>query len=180
MTAMKKPELLAPAGDFEKLQMAIAYGADAVYIGGKQFSLRANAKNFDDDELRQAIAYAHDRNAKVYVGVNIFAHNRDFDGLEDYLRALKAMGADAVIVADLGVLAVARQIPGLEIHISTQANVTNYHSAQMYKDLGVSRVILARELSFDEISDITRRTTTVDATIVKGALTPGLDRKSVV
>jgi len=158
MAKMKKPELLAPAGDFEKLQMAIAYGADAVYVGGKQFSLRANAKNFDTDELRKAIAYAHSNNVKIYVSVNIFANNYDFNGLKEYLQALKEMGADAVIIADLGVLNIARQIPGLEIHISTQANITNYQSAMLYKNLGASRVILARELSLDEIAEITLKT----------------------
>jgi len=158
---MKKPELLAPAGDLEKLQMAIAYGADAVYLGGKQFSLRANATNFDTDELQKAITYAHSNNVKVYVGVNIFAHNQDFDGLKDYLQSLKDMGADAIIVADLGVFNIARQIPGLEIHISTQANITNYQSAMLYKSLGASRVILARELSLGEIAEITTRTANV-------------------
>ena len=154
---MKKPELLAPAGDFEKLQIAIAYGADAVYVGGKQFSLRANAKNFDLDELCEAIKYAHCHNVRVYVGVNIFAHNDDFAGLREYLTNLRDIGADAVIVADLGVLSVARQIEGLEIHISTQANVTNYHSVNMYKELGARRVILARELSLKEIRVINDR-----------------------
>ena len=154
---MKKPELLAPAGDFEKLQMAIAYGADAVYIGGKQFSLRANAKNFDLAELGEAITYAHSKNTKVYVSVNIFANNRDFAGLKDYLLALKDMGADGVIVADMGVFDIARQIDGLDIHISTQANVTNYQSALLYKQLGARRVILARELSIEEITEINRR-----------------------
>jgi len=151
---MKKPELLAPAGDFEKLQMAIAYGADAVYVGGKDYSLRANAKNFDLPGLKKAIDYAHSKNAKVYVSVNIFAHNMDFVGLKEYLLALKLMGVDAVIVADLGVLRVARQVEGLEIHISTQANVTNYQSALLYKELGASRVILARELSLGDIREI--------------------------
>ena len=153
---MKKPELLAPAGDFEKLQMAIAYGADAVYVGGKQFSLRANAKNFDLAELSQAIAYAHRNNVKVYVSVNIFAHNRDLQNLKEYLLALKDMGADAVIVADLGIFDIARQIPGLNIHISTHANVTNYQSAWLLNKLGASRVILARELSLKEIREISR------------------------
>ena len=95
-----KPEILAPAGDFEKLQVAIAYGADAVYIGGKQFSLRANTKNFDMTELQTAIEYAHEHNVRVYVAVNIFAHNRDIDGLFEYLQCVKDIGADAVIVAD--------------------------------------------------------------------------------
>jgi len=150
----QKPEILAPAGDFEKLQFAIAYGADAVYIGGKQFSLRAKTKNFDNSELVKAIEYAHAHNVRVYVAVNIFAHNADIDGLFDYLQELKNIGADAVIVADLGVFDIARKIPGLEIHISTQANITSYQSAQMYKILGAHRAILARELTFDEIRKI--------------------------
>jgi len=152
-----KPEILAPAGDFEKLQVAIAYGADAVYIGGKQFSLRANTKNFDDAELRAAIEYAHAHNVRVYVATNIFAHNADITGLEAYFQYLKDMGADAVIVADLGVFDIARKIDGLEIHISTQANITNYQTAGMYKSLGAKRVILARELTFHEIKEINDR-----------------------
>jgi len=151
---MKKPEILAPAGDFEKLQVAVAYGADAIYIGGKQFSLRANTKNFDNTELQKAIEYAHAHNVRVYVAVNIFAHNSDIEGLHDYLQNLKDIGADAVIVADLGVFDVARKIEGLEVHISTQANVTNYQSAGLYKSLGAKRVILARELTFQEICEL--------------------------
>jgi len=155
--AIKKPEILAPAGDFEKLQFAVAYGADAVYIGGKQFSLRANTKNFDDAELRQAIEYAHSHGVRVYVAANIFAHNSDLTGLTAYFQGLKDVGADAVIVADFGVFDIARQVKGLEIHISTQANITNYRSAALYKSLGASRVILARELTFDEIREISHR-----------------------
>ncbi|MCL2286774.1 MAG: U32 family peptidase [Firmicutes bacterium] len=150
----KKPEILAPAGDFEKLQVAVAYGADAVYVGGKQFNLRANTKNFDSSELERAIDYAHAYNVKVYVAANIFAHNADIEGLHDYLQNLKDIGADAVIVADLGVFDIARKIEGLEIHISTQANITNHQSAQLYKSLGAKRVILARELSFEEIRKV--------------------------
>ncbi|MCL1995578.1 MAG: U32 family peptidase [Defluviitaleaceae bacterium] len=153
----KKPEVLAPAGDFEKLQFAVAYGADAVYIGGTNFSLRANAKNFDTDQLQKAINYAHNKNVKVYVAVNIFAHNADFEGLEGYFATLKKIGADAVIVADLGVFDIARKIKGLEIHISTQANTTNYQTALLYKSLGASRVVLARELSFAEITEINEK-----------------------
>ena len=150
---MKQIELLAPAGDFEKLQMAINYGANAVYLGGANFSLRANAKNFDTEELERAINYAHERNVKVYVAVNIFAHNKDFEGLEEYLNTLKKIGADAVIVADLGVFSVATKIKDLEIHISTQANITNYQSAMFYYNLGAKRIVLARELSFEEIGE---------------------------
>ena len=149
-----KPELLVPAGDFEKLQMAIAYGADAVYIGGKQFSLRANSKNFDNMDLKKAIEYAHANNVKVYVAVNIFAHNEDLDGIKEYLQELKDIRADGVIVSDLGVFDIARRIEDLEIHISTQANVTNFQSALLYKKLGASRIILARELAFEEVRKI--------------------------
>jgi len=152
----KKPELLAPAGDFERLQTAIAYGADAVYIGGKQFGLRANAKNFADEELAKAVDYAHQRNVKVYVTANIYAKNDDFAQLEGYLHMLKKIGVDAVLVADLGVLDIARRV-GLNVHISTQANVTNYQSALMYNALGASRVVLARELSMDEIRTINEK-----------------------
>jgi len=157
LSTLKKPEILAPAGDFEKLQVAIAYGADAVYIGGKQFSLRANTKNFDDAELRMAIDYAHSHNVRIYVATNIFAHNADIEGLQSYFQALKDMGADAVIVADLGVFGIARKIEGLEVHISTQANITNYQSAELYKNLGAKRVILARELTYHEIKEINDR-----------------------
>jgi len=166
-----KPEILSPAGDFEKLQFAVAYGADAVYIGGKQFSLRANTKNFDDAELRKAIEYAHAHNVRVYVAANIFAHNADISGLEGYFQSLKNMGADAVIVADLGIFDIARRVPGLEIHISTQANITNYQSAQVYKSLGASRVILARELSFSQIREINDRVS--DATFQTEAFAHG-------
>jgi putative protease len=154
---MTKPELLAPAGDFEKLQVAVAYGADAVYLGGTQYNLRANAKNFDAAQLKQAVAYAHARDTKVYVSANIFAHNRDLRGLEAYLRFVRDAGADAVIVADAGVFDMARKIDGLDIHISTQANVTNRQSASFYRDLGAKRVILARELSFEEIREINEK-----------------------
>jgi len=167
---MKKPELLAPAGDMEKLQMAFNYGADAVYVGGKELSLRANAKNFDLPELKKAIDYAHSKNAKVYVSVNIFAHNHDFDGLHEYFLNLKKINTDAVIVADLGVLNVARQVSGLEIHISTQANVTNFQSASLYKELGASRVILARELSFKEIREINDHKAIETEVFIHGAM----------
>ena len=154
-----KPELLAPAGDLEKLQIAVAYGADAVYIGGRSLGLRAKAKNFDDAELAKGIAYAHDHNVKVYITANIFAHNEDFVGMEDYFKALDDMGADALIISDPGVFAVAREaVPDMEIHISTQANNTNYQSALFWQRLGASRIVLARELSLQEIAEIKAHT----------------------
>ena len=151
----KLPELLAPAGNFEKLATAIHYGADAVYLAGKNFSLRARAGNFNNGELRDAVEYAHERGVKVYVTVNILAHNTDFDGLEEYLRFLLQVKADALIIADPGILSIAKStVPDLPVHLSTQANVTNALSARFWAAQGVRRLNLARELGLDEIRDI--------------------------
>jgi len=150
-----KPELLAPAGDFEKLKIAIAYGADAVYLSGTSFGLRAKAKNFSSDDLAAAITYAHDCGVRVFITVNIFAHNDDIDNMSGYFAFLKEIGADAFIISDPGVLQLAKEeAPGVEIHISTQANTTNYASASFWHSMGASRIILARELSLKEIADI--------------------------
>ena len=152
---MTRPELLAPAGNLNKLKLAFYYGADAVYVGGKSFSLRTFADNFTDEELAEGIAYAHARGKKVYVAVNIFARNADFERLTEYFRTLEHLGADAVLISDLGVFRVCRKAaPDLPIHISTQANTTNSQSAAMWKELGASRVVLARELSMEEIAKI--------------------------
>lgn len=152
---MKKPELLAPAGNLAKLKCALRFGADAVYLGGKAFSLRAFADNFTDEELAEGIAYAHARNKKVYVAANIFARNTDLPALAEHFRTLERLGADAVLVSDLGVLSVCREAaPALPVHISTQANVTNARAAAMFAKLGASRVVLARELSLAEIARI--------------------------
>ena len=151
----KKIELLAPAGDLEKLKIAVLYGADAVYLGGTSFGLRAKAKNFDYDQMKEGVEFAHAHNAKVYVTCNIFAHNDDFDELPDYLRELEEIGVDAILVADPGVFAVAREtVPNMDIHISTQANNTNYHTALFWKNLGATRIVMARELSLNEIKGI--------------------------
>ena len=151
----RKPELLAPAGDLEKLYIAVAYGADAVYLSGTSFGLRAKAKNFNDSELASAIAYAHSSGVRVYVTANIFAHNGDIDEMAGYFKALADMGADGFIISDPGVLMLAREeAPDVEIHISTQANTTNYASAKFWHDMGANRVILARELSLNEIAEI--------------------------
>ncbi|MGI6537365.1 MAG: peptidase U32 family protein [Caldicoprobacterales bacterium] len=156
---MFKPELLAPAGNLEKLKVAFAYGADAVYIGGKQFGLRAFADNFTLEEMEEGISYAHQLNKKVYVTINIFARNDDFVGMKDYIHILKQMNADAVILSDPGILDLVRDVePDLEIHLSTQANNTNYRSAIFWHKLGVKRIILARELSLKEIFDIRQNT----------------------
>jgi putative protease len=166
------PELLAPAGNFEKLVTAIHYGADAVYLGGKLFSLRARAANFDTDELRQAVQYAHDHGVKVYVTVNIIAHNQDLEHLEPYLLLLREIGADGCIVSDPGILAIARQIvPELPIHLSTQANVTNTASARFWTGQGASRLNLARELGLEEIRAIRAATAATELEVfVHGAL----------
>ncbi len=155
MTYTKKPELLAPAGDLEKLKVAILYGADAVYLGSSALSLRARAKNFDSEQMAEGISFAHEHGAKVYVAANILAHNTDFSQMADYFQELEALGADALIISDAGVFSVAkRAVPKMDLHVSTQANVTNKFSAQLWKDLGASRVILARELSLEEIREI--------------------------
>lgn len=148
-----KPELLAPAGNFEKLQVALIYGADAVYFGGKNFSLRAYGDNFTHDEIIQAVEFTHARGKKIYAAVNIFAHNDDLDALADYLKFLDCAGVDAVLVSDLGVLNLAKET-NLKIHISTQANVTNWRAAKFFQELGASRIVLARELSREEILEI--------------------------
>ncbi|MEW6595278.1 MAG: U32 family peptidase [Thermodesulfobacteriota bacterium] len=149
------PELLAPAGTPEKLQIAVRYGADAVYLGGTRYSLRAHAGNFEDEALATAVRYAHKHRVKVYVTVNAFAHNADLAGLPAYLLTLREAGADALIIADPGVLAVARRtVPELPIHLSTQANVTNRESVSFWVSQGVKRLNLARELSLAEIREI--------------------------
>ncbi|MDR1538606.1 MAG: U32 family peptidase [Clostridiales bacterium] len=152
---MKKPELLAPAGDFEKLQFAIAYGADAVYLGAKRYSLRAMAKNFDEETLRKAVRYAHNAGCKVYAAANIFARNDDLTSLPEYFSQISQAGVDACIVSDPGVFSILRDAaPEMNIHISTQANNTNYMSAVFWQRLGAKRIVLARELSFKEASEI--------------------------
>ncbi|MBR7186699.1 MAG: U32 family peptidase [Clostridia bacterium] len=152
---MNKPELLAPAGNLKKLKLAFYYGADAVYLGGKTFSLRSFAENFNDEELAEGIAYAHARGKRVYIAANIFARNSDFPALEGYFRRLEALHADGVLVSDLGVLRLVKRVaPRLAVHISTQANTVNAEAAAMYYSLGASRVVLARELSVAEIAEI--------------------------
>ena len=152
---MKKPELLAPAGSLSKLKYAIMYGADAVYIGGEAFSLRVAAKNFTMEEIAEGIKFAHDRGKKVYITANIIPHNADLKLFPDFVREVDRLGADAIIVSDLGTFSIVREVaPDLEIHISTQANNTNYRSAQMWHSLGAKRVVLARDLTFKEIREI--------------------------
>lgn len=167
-----KPELLAPAGNLEKLKFAVVYGADAVYLAGKRFGLRAFAGNFDDEELREGIAFAHAHQVKVFVTINIFPHNDDLVGLEDYLQTLRDLQVDALICADPGVIRIVRQtVPELPIHISTQANSTNWADVLFWKEYGgVERVVLARELSLDEITAIKTKTQLPLECFIHGAM----------
>ena len=154
---LHRPEILAPAGTPAKLRTALHFGADAVYLGLKQFSLRSKAGNFDDDELEWALAYAHDRGRRVYVTVNIQPFDSDFDGIERALRTLEQLGPDAVIVADPGVIALARRVaPRLVLHLSTQASVTNAGAARFWFAQGIERIILARELSLEQLGALAR------------------------
>ncbi len=152
---MRKPELLIPASSLEVLKTAVLFGADAVYIGGEAFGLRAKAKNFSKEEMKQGIEFAHDHGVRVHVTANILAHNGDLDGARDYFRELKDMRPDALIIADPGMFTLAREIcPEIDIHISTQANNTNYMTYLFWNKLGAKRVVSARELSLKEIKEI--------------------------
>ena len=167
----KKPELLAPAGTMEKLQMALAYGADAAYLGGAQFGLRAFGGNFTNEEIRAAVSLAHGVGKKIYVTVNVFPHNDDLVSLPDYLRFLADAEVDAVLVADLGVFMLAREVaPQLPVHISTQANNVNWRTVRAWQELGAERVVLARELSREEIREIRRHTDVELELFVHGAM----------
>ena len=166
-----KPELLAPAGNMEKLRMALFYGADAVYLGGKLFGLRAFAGNFSTEEMKEAVAFAHSLHKKVYVTVNVFAHNEDINALPEYLLSLEETGADALLISDLGVWSVAREvIPHMPLHVSTQANTTNWAAVKAWEELGASRVVLARELSLGEMKEISSRTEVELEAFVHGAM----------
>lgn len=155
---MRKTELLIPAGSLEVLKIAVVYGADAVYFGGEAFGLRAKAKNFSKEEMKEGIAFAHSHGVKAYVTANILAHNQDLEGVEEYFEELKEIKPDALIISDPGVFAAARRIlPDMEIHISTQANNTNYGTYLFWHQMGAKRVVSARELSLAEIREIRER-----------------------
>lgn len=155
----KKPELLAPAGSLAKLKTAILYGADAVYVGGEEFSLRVAAENFSPEEMEEGVRFAHERGKKVYLTANIIPHNSDISEYRQFLEKYKASGFDAIIISDLGMFELTREAaPNLDIHISTQANNVNYMSARAWHRLGAKRVILARELSLGEIKEIRENT----------------------
>ena len=171
MSLRKKPELLAPAGNMEKCKMALIYGADAIYLGGNKFGLRAFAANFSMSEIKEAVEFAHNLGKKVYVTVNIFAHNEDIAELPEYLLSLEEAGVDALLISDFGVWSIARQVvPDMALHVSTQANTCNWAAVEAWKNLGAERVVLARELSIAEISEIDKKCDVELEVFVHGAM----------
>ncbi|HJA70515.1 MAG TPA: U32 family peptidase [Candidatus Lachnoclostridium stercoravium] len=155
---MRKTELLIPAGSLDVLKIAVLYGADAVYLGGEAFGLRAKARNFTNEEIKEGISFAHERGVRVYITANILAHNDDLAGVREYFKELRDIGPDALIISDPGVFDIAKEIlPDTDIHISTQANNTNYGTYQFWHRLGAKRVVSARELSLKEIKEIRSR-----------------------
>lgn len=178
---IKKPELLAPAGSLEKLKWAIDYGADAIYLGGTNYSLRANAKNFTIDEIKKGVLYAHLRNAKVYVTVNIVFHDPDVSNLGEYLKELEDIGVDAIIFSDPLVIDVAREYaPNLSLHLSTQASVLNKDAVKYYVKQGVDRIVLARECSKKDIKNIIDETGVEVECFIHGAMCTNLSGRCVL
>ncbi len=178
---MNKVELLAPAGDLEKLKIAYLYGADAVYCAGKKFGLRANANNFSMEELQSATQFAHSLNKKIYVTVNIIFHKKELEGLEDYLKSLDKIGVDAIIASDILVMKKVRELGlKLEVHVSTQASILNSEAALFYKSLGVTRLVLAREASLEDIQDIKKRTGLELECFIHGAMCTSFSGRCVL
>ena len=176
-----KYELLSPAGDLERLNVALSYGADAVYFGGQDYSLRANAHNFSLEDIKNATEIAHKLGKKVYVTVNIVFHNKDLKGLEEYLKYLEKIGIDAIICSDIVVIELANKLKvNYELHLSTQASTLNYEQALFYKDLGVSRIVLAREASREDIKRIKEETGLELECFVHGAMCTSFSGKCVL
>lgn len=168
---LKRPEVLSPAGTLEKLKVAIDYGADAVFVGGQAYGLRSRAGNFSMEEMQEGINYAHERGAKVYVAANMVTHEGNEIGAGAWFRELRDMGLDAVIVSDPALIVIcATEAPGLEIHLSTQASSTNYETFEFWKELGLTRVVLAREVSMAELAEIRKRTSVEIEAFVHGAM----------
>lgn len=170
MNIIKKPELLAPAGDIERLKIALLYGADAVYIGGSMYSLRANAINFSIDEIKESVEFAHNLGKKIYVTVNIILHNEEIDLLVDYLKELDSVGVDAIIVSDPTVVSLAKENTNLEIHISTQQSTINYESMQFWKNTGATRVVMGREVTKEELVEIKNKVDIEIECFIHGAM----------
>ena len=178
---MNKVELLAPAGDLEKLKIAFLYGADAVYIGGDRYSLRANAKNFNLNEIKEAVLYAHNLNKKVYVTVNIILHNEDIDGLKEYLINLSHIGVDAIIASDLYILdLIKNEKINLEVHLSTQASILNEYSAKFYQEYNVKRIVLAREAIKEDIKKIKETTNLELECFIHGAMCTSMSGRCIM
>lgn len=168
---VKKPELLAPAGNLEKLKIAVHYGADAVFLGGQEYGLRSNADNFTFEEMKEGVEYANKYGAKIYVTTNIFAHNENIDGLEEYMLGLKEAGVHGIIVADPLIIETCRRVaPEIEVHISTQQSITNWQTVQFWKEEGAERVVLARETSAEEIREMKEKVDIEIETFVHGAM----------
>ncbi|MBB3109960.1 putative protease [Paenibacillus phyllosphaerae] len=168
---LDRPELLAPAGNLEKLKFAVHYGADAVYIGGQQYGLRSNADNFTFEEMKEGVEFAARYGAKVFVATNIYAHNEDLDGIEDYLRGLEEAGIAAIIAADPIIMDTAMRVaPKLEVHVSTQQSTMNWQAVQFWKDEGAPRVVLAREASLEEIAEIKNHVDVEIEAFIHGAM----------
>ena len=174
-------ELLSPAGDAEKMKIAFLYGADAIYIGGQNYSLRANAKNFTLEEIKETVKYAHNLNKKVYVTVNIVFHDEDFQGLEDYLKYLDSVNVDAIIVSDIAVMNLWQKLSlKMELHVSTQASTLNKETALFYKELGATRVVLARECLKDNIKEIKDYTSLELEAFIHGAMCTSISGRCIM
>ena len=174
-------ELLSPAGDLERLKIALLYGADAVYIGGQDYSLRANAKNFSLEDMSEAVSYAHSMQKKVYVTVNIVPHNKDLKGLEDYLKKLDNIGVDAIIVSDISIMLLHKRLGlKMELHISTQASIYNYEAVKFYQSLGAKRVVLAREANKENIKMIKDKTGVDIECFIHGAMCTSFSGRCVM
>jgi putative protease len=168
---VKKPELLAPAGNLEKLKIAVHYGADAVFIGGQEYGLRSNADNFTFEEMKEGVEFAKQYGAKIYVTTNIVAHNENIDGLEDYILGLKEAGIAGIIVADPLIIETCRRLaPEIEIHLSTQQSLSNWKAVQFWKEAGLDRVVLARETSADEVKEMKEKVDLEIETFIHGAM----------
>ncbi|MDY3973116.1 MAG: U32 family peptidase [Veillonella caviae] len=164
-------EVLSPAGNMDKLKMAIRYGADAVYCAGQSFGLRASSSNFNNEQLKEAVEFVHSHGKKLYVTCNIIPHNEDLVGLEEYLQFLESIGVDAIIVADLGIFLLAKRVaPNLELHVSTQANTTNYLTTEFWKEQGATRVVVAREVSIADIKTMKEKANIEIEAFVHGAM----------
>ena len=176
----RKPELLAPAGDLERLKWAIQYGADAVYIGGPSLGLRANARNFTFEEILEGCEYAHKRGKRVHVTVNIVLHNAEIEQVKDYLIKLQACKVDAIIVSDPAIIEIAKQYTNLEIHLSTQQSTLNISACKFWQEQGIKRIVLARETKKEEIQEIISATNLEIECFIHGAMCASMSGRCVL